>query len=215
MTAPRAREQSDPPAPPDRRPPRRGGGFSPSTYAASAGGGLRGLLRPARRTALAAAGLAGVVLAAGLALAPPAQAQSTTEIWSATMSPVENGSTIGYSQPGGDGTLSDRTFSHAGTDYAIDEVFTQQVAHPEGVTYTLHFALNKRIRTAALSDLTLVVDSDEFVLANGTISPSGRSVSWDNSGLSWSAGTDVSLSLKAITGRPTPTAFNPKFPALR
>ena len=56
MTAPRAREPSDPPAPPDRRPPRRGGGSSPSTYAASAAGGPRGLVRSARRAALAAAG---------------------------------------------------------------------------------------------------------------------------------------------------------------
>ena len=32
MTAPRAREQADPPSPPDRRPPRRGGGSSPSPY---------------------------------------------------------------------------------------------------------------------------------------------------------------------------------------
>ena len=197
MTAPRAREQSDPPAPPDRRPPRRGGGSSPSTYASSAAGGLRGLLRPARRTALAAAGL----VLGSLALAPPAQAQSTTEIWSATMTPaVITTGTIGYSQPGGDGTLSDRTFSHAGTDYAISEIFTQQL----GTTRRLHFALNKRIRPAAVSDLTLVVGSDEFVLVNGTISPSGISVSWNNPGLSWSAGTDVSLSLKAITGRPEP-----------
>ena len=214
MTAPRAREQSDPPAPPDRRPPRRGGGSSPSTYASSAGGGLRGLLRPARRTALAAAGLAGLVLAAGLALAPPAQAQSTTEIWSATMTPaVITTGTIGYSHPGQEGTLSDRTFSHAGTDYAISETFTQ----PVGTGRRLHFVLNKTIQPAALSDLTLVVDSDEFVLANGTIAPSGISVSWYVSVLSWSAGTDVSLSLKAITGRPTTSAssVNPAGNTLR
>ena len=35
MTAPRAREQADPPSSPDRRPPRRGGSSSPRTYAAS------------------------------------------------------------------------------------------------------------------------------------------------------------------------------------
>ena len=116
------------------------------------------------------------------------------------MTPVQTGETIGYSHPGADGTLSDRTFSHADTDYAIDEIFTQQV----GAGRTLHFALNKRIREAAVSDLTLVVGTDEFVLARGTISPSGKSVSWNNSGLNWSAGTNVSLSLKAITGRPEP-----------
>ena len=81
MTAPRSREQSDPPSPPDRRPPRRGGGSTPSPYAyASAAGraaGLarlcgarRGLVRSAR--ALAAAAL----LALSGALALPATAQA-------------------------------------------------------------------------------------------------------------------------------------------
>ena len=82
MTAPRAREQADPPSPPDRRPPRRGGRPSAETY--SAAGRLRGLVRSGRRAVLAAAGLTAIVLAAGLALAPPAQAQTTTQIWSAT-----------------------------------------------------------------------------------------------------------------------------------
>ena len=81
MTAPRAREQSDPPSPPDRRPPRRGGGSSPYTYASAAGRAAgparprlapRGLLRSAR--ALAAAAL----LALSGALALPATAQAAT-----------------------------------------------------------------------------------------------------------------------------------------
>ena len=65
MTAPRAREQADPPSPPDRRPPRRGGGSSPSPYtcASAAGraagparpaGARRGLVRSARALAAAA-----------------------------------------------------------------------------------------------------------------------------------------------------------------
>ena len=81
MTAPRAREQADPPSPPDRRPPRRGGGSSPSPYryASAAGrpadpvrpaGARRGLVRSAR--ALAAAAL----LALSGALALPATAQT-------------------------------------------------------------------------------------------------------------------------------------------
>ena len=81
MTAPRAREQSDPPSPPDRRPPRRGGGSSPSPYACASAAGRaagparlcsarRGLVRSAR--ALAAAAL----LALSGALALPATAQA-------------------------------------------------------------------------------------------------------------------------------------------
>ena len=81
MTAPRAREQADPPSPPDRLPPRRGGGSSPSPYAASAAGrpagptrppvARRGLVRSAR--ALAAAAL--LTLSGALALPATAQAE--------------------------------------------------------------------------------------------------------------------------------------------
>ena len=68
MTAPPAREQSDPPSPTDRRPPRRGGGSSPSPCTcASAAGRAAGLAR-----ALAAAAL----LALSGALALPATAQA-------------------------------------------------------------------------------------------------------------------------------------------
>ena len=86
MTAPRAREQSDPPSPPDRRPPRRGGGASPSIYAASAAGrrvprvARHGLVRSAR--ALAAAAL--LALAGALFLPASAEAQTATTLVSNT-----------------------------------------------------------------------------------------------------------------------------------
>ena len=91
MTAPRAREQSDPPSPPDRRPPRRGGGSSPSIYAASAASrrvspvARHGLVRSAR--ALAAAAL--LALTGALFLPPSAEAQTATTLVSNTdQSPV-------------------------------------------------------------------------------------------------------------------------------
>ena len=86
MTAPRAREQADPPSPPDRRPPRRGTGSSPSIYAASAAGrrvppvARRGLVRCAR--ALAAAAL--LALTGGLFLPATAEAQTATTLVSNT-----------------------------------------------------------------------------------------------------------------------------------
>ena len=86
MTAPRAREQSDPPSPPDRRPPRRGGGSSPSIYAASAAGrrvppvARHGLVRSAR--ALAAAAL--LALTGALFLPASAEAQTATTLVSNT-----------------------------------------------------------------------------------------------------------------------------------
>ena len=86
MTAPRAREQADPPSPPDRRPPRRGTGSSPSIYAASAAGrrvppvARHGLVRSAR--ALAAAAL--LALTGALFLPPTAEAQTATTLVSNT-----------------------------------------------------------------------------------------------------------------------------------
>ena len=79
MTAPRAREQADPPSPPDRLPPRRGGSPSSKTASAAArpaglarlAGARRGLVRSAR--ALAAAAL--LALTGGLALPATAQAE--------------------------------------------------------------------------------------------------------------------------------------------
>ena len=86
MTAPRAREQADPPSSPDRRPPRRGGGSSPRTYAASAASrrvppvARHGLVRSAR--ALAAAAL--LALTGALFLPASAEAQAVTTLVSNT-----------------------------------------------------------------------------------------------------------------------------------
>ena len=129
MTAPRAREQADPPAPPERRPPRRGGGSSPSIYAAPAAGraagparlsGARhGLVRSAR--ALAAAAL----LALSGTLALPATAEAQTEVWSATLT-VGAGASVGdvphgYAGAGADFSNNQGTFGAlSDTDFALD-----------------------------------------------------------------------------------------------
>ena len=198
MTAPRAREQADPPSPPDRLPPRRGGRPSAETY--SAAGRLRGLVRSGRRAVLAAAGLTAIVLAAGLALAPPAQAQTTTQIWSATLTPAAIAGTVvvGYDQV--NGTLSDQTFSYNRKNYTFEAV--QNVV--QGGSNLLFVRVSRNFDRAARSDLIMVVGTAEFSLANASVS--GDEARWSNTGLGWSAGTDVSLSLKAITGRPTTSA---------
>ncbi len=130
MTAPRAREQADPPAPPDRRPPRRGGGSSPSpcTGASAAGrpagparlrGARRGLVRSAR--ALAAAAL----LALSGALVLPVQAQTTCtvnagDLWCGvlTIGTAAGGpgtTSYGYVSLSNKGSLSPNSFTHEGT----------------------------------------------------------------------------------------------------
>ena len=201
MTAPRAREANDPPSPPDRRPPRRGGGSSPSTYAASAAGGPRGLLRPARRAGLAAAGLAGVVLAAGLALAPPAQAQET--IWSATLTVGKNSadSIRGYSRSGGAsyGELSDNTFSYDNADYTI-----RTLDYLIGGTHWLRLRSNIAFTDNTISELILVVGGTSFPLSDaspGFGSDSDRIREWNNSGIGWAEGDTIAVSLPDLQGR--------------
>ena len=125
MTAPRAREQADPPSPPDRRPPRRGGGSCRSSYAAFA--------RAAVLLALTAAALLGGV---------EARAQtSEVDHWSATLTReggVNEGGTLltdsayGYSAAnpsamGGAieavGTLVPSTFTYGSVSYTVQRLF--------------------------------------------------------------------------------------------
>ena len=100
MTAPRARERSDPPMPPDRRPPRRGGGSSPSTYGASAAGRAAGFARPPLvrrglvRSALALAAAALLLLSGALALPATAEAQTAITL----VSNIGQGETSGSSR---------------------------------------------------------------------------------------------------------------------
>ena len=193
MTAPRAREQSDPPAPSDRRPPRRGGRPSAETY--SAAGRLRGLVRSGRRAVLAVAGLTAIVLATGLALAPPAQAQET--IWSGTVTVGASGSVLGFLAPNcagctGYGSLSDRTFSYDGTNYNI-----RILDHTTNSPHWLRIrTLSNGFTSKTVADLYLVVDGVNFLLSDGSSSQSGKQRTWNNAGLNWSVGTDVSVSLK-------------------
>ena len=82
MTAPRPREQADPPSPPDRLPPRRGGSPSSKIVSAAArpaglarlAGARRGLVRSARALAAAAC----LSLAGALAFAAEVNAQDIT-----------------------------------------------------------------------------------------------------------------------------------------
>ena len=131
MTAPRPREQADPPSPPDRLPPRRGGGPSPCTYAVSAAGrrvprgARRGLIRAARALAVAA------LLALSGALALPAQAQTTCtvtpgDLWCGTLTigsfTGPGGANHGYLAAANAGSLSPNTFTHEGTTITVESV---------------------------------------------------------------------------------------------
>ncbi len=93
MTAPRAREQADPPSPPDRLPSRRGGRPSSQTVAAGRPAGFArlagarcGFLRPAR--ALAAAALLALTGALALPISTAEAQTATTLVSNVGQSPV-------------------------------------------------------------------------------------------------------------------------------
>ena len=159
----------------------------------------------ARHTLAATFLLAFAVL---FAAALPAQAQTT--IWSATLDPLPTFSgdpvplgcdnTSGSTWPcSNSDRLSDDDFTDDGMTYAVTKFFTK-----DGV---LTFRLDTGA-TAATQGLTLVIDSEEFVLKEADRINGGKTQwKWNNTTLSWTAGTDVAVSLVVTdapaTGQPT------------
>ena len=142
------------------------------------------------------------------AAALPAQAQTT--IWSATLDPLvtfsgdpvplgcDNTSGATWQCSNSD-RLSDDDFTDDGMTYAVTKFFTK-----DGV---LTFRLDTGA-TAATQGLTLVIDSAAFVLKEADRINGGKTQwKWNNTTLSWTAGTDVAVSLVVTdapaTGQPT------------
>ena len=126
----------------------------------------------------------------------PAQAQTTT-VWSATLT-VENvipGLIVGCHDlhTPCSTALTDDTFSYEGTSYRVRRV--------QLVSGRLLFSLY-RVIPDELKVLSLMVDGDAFPLASstsGAVENDGDQAEWANSGLSWSVGDTVSLSLTEAT----------------
>ena len=81
--------------------------------------------------------------------------------------------------------LTDDTFTVDGTDYSVTEIYVGG----GDLAFSLDAAPN-----AALKQLNLCVGSTAFALSAGTTSVP-RQLRWTNSGLSWSTGDSVSLSI--------------------
>ena len=142
------------------------------------------------------------------AAALPAQAQTT--IWSATLDPLVTFS--GDPVPLGCDNTSGATWQCSNSDRLSDDDFTD-----DGMTYavtkffTKDGVLTFRLATgatAATQGLTLVIDSEEFVLKEADRINGGKTQwKWNNTTLSWTAGTDVAVSLVVTdapaTGQPT------------
>ena len=96
--------------------------------------------------------------------------------------------------------LSEDSFNHDSTDYNIAGLFVRS-------TGRLEFSVDADITTATAA-LTLVVGSTSFVLADAT-TINTRSRYWSSSGVSLTAGTDITVKLTAPgTPNTAPTAAN-------
>ena len=159
-------------------------------------------------------GLAGLLAGAVLALATPARAQNQIQIqiWNATLTPADassaNLASYGCSSNAVEGSsaycsntsvLSDDDFTYGSSAYHVTSLILNAVF---GANPLLQLRLNREI-TPTIDGLTLVIGDKSFALATAT--PTSSHVrSWSSSGLSWTIGTPVSVSL---TGVNTPPVF--------
>ena len=155
--------------------------------------------RPARLWPAMARPAAGflVVLAALVAL--PLQAQAQTEVWSGTLTVRNNSGTLGCSNGFANNFcsvhLSDDDFTHASTDYAITLVFLRTSGR-------LEFTFDTDLATAT-QGLTLNVDGTAFAFEDADTKSSNYRA-WNSSGVSWSVGDSVSLTLTEAADAPDP-----------
>ena len=146
--------------------------------------------------------LALLAAAALLAMAAPAQAQ--TEVWSATLTPVNIGGSgilgcldVPFAQCSITAILSDDDFTHDSTDYTVFGL----ILETDG---SFSFAVDTIITTETAA-LTLVVGSTSLVLADATTT-NNLDRTWASSGVSLTAGTDIAVKLTA-PGTPNTAAM--------
>ena len=138
-----------------------------------------------------------------LALAAPAQAQ--TEIWSATLTPVDLGDGVigclaGVAACSSTAILSDDDFTHDSTDYTVVALYVE-------TSGLFTFSVDTTITTET-NALTLVVDSTSLVLADATTRGRIGRI-WASSGVSLTVGTAINVKLTAAASTNTaPTVAN-------
>ena len=135
---------------------------------------------------------AAVLLAAFAALvALPSQAEAQTEVWSGTLTVSD----LGFSEPGCSNSVSgshcsalltDDDFTHDSTDYAVGIIFLRTNGQLE-----IEFDTDL---TTATQGLTLNVDGTAFAFEDADSKRADARI-WFSSGLSWSVGDTVMLTL--------------------
>ena len=166
-----------------------------------------GALPRARRTAPASGLLALLAATALLALAAPAQAQ--TEIWSATLTPQDLGEgALGCYSPelnpavacSNTAVLSDNDFTLGSTDHTI--VIIELGPGSLQITSTGVFT--------DADTLVLVLGTTSLAFSDGIPGSDGAGGDgriWGSTGISWTAGTDVSVRLISLTTPGAPTGL--------
>ena len=139
-----------------------------------------------------------------LALAAPAQAQ--TEIWSATLTPQDMG--LGFL--GCNNTESNTAAHCSNTAVLSDNDFTLgSTDHTIGI-------IELAAEILQITSTGVFTDADALVLVLGTISlafsagitaSDGAGRIWFSTGISWTAGTDVSVRLISLTAPGAPTGL--------
>ena len=136
---------------------------------------------------------AALLLALAALLAAPAPAQAQTTVWTATLTPVTASGYTGCTNSASatrcsnTSVLSVDDFTYDGTNYHIT------VLRVLDSNSRLELEVDTDLTTAA-QQLTLMVDGVSFALNDANTKwPRGRR--WVSSGLSWTAGTPVSVSL--------------------
>ena len=140
----------------------------------------------------------------------------TADIWTATLTVATVFSNLGCNATSCPTALTDDNFTYDSTNYTVEALYLE----PNG---DLTLIFDSRFTVSTREDLTLVIENIYLPLVNAD--PSLRSVSWHDTGFSWTLGNDVSVKLVSINNAPTVansipnqsatanTAFSYTFPA--
>ena len=165
--------------------------------------------RRSRGRSFVTRGLTVVLLAVFAALlvlplqALPVQAQTPASVWSGTLTVRNMSGVLGCSNGVENNNcsvhLSDDDFTHDSTDYAFTHIFLRTNGRLE-ITFDTDL-------TTATQGLTLNVGSTAFTFDSADIKGTNTR-SWNGSGLSWTAGNSVSLTLtEPATAPDAPTGL--------
>ena len=153
--------------------------------------GAAGFRRPARLLLLALA---------ALAIAGTPQAQAQTDIWSATLAVEEFSETFGYAEFAGVGSLSPTTsFTLGSTTYEVESLLD----FGSGLSFTTVPPLSAAVASGLTLNVGSIVGRRSLRFADASFS-SFSGASWDlSSGLGWSVGDTVPVSITQASDRPT------------